>query len=282
MRADAPPLVDRAGVGEAQRAARAHGAARAAAHAQVRLDDDAAAAGHRRAGVPAGAGPWRVPCPSSTRRCGWPAPNTRRCRRGSRSARCGCARTAWAGSGRTSASRTRRPLAQLEHGLHQRRPSSPADMEVALRLLVHRERGLRAQVEHQVEAGGIEARRAGEVDRTGGFAHAHTFAVALAGVESAPGRRSRWRFRGRRRCRRCSVCTGPGRSGCRFPIRPRRRRASRAGTSAGRCAPHVHAPAAARHRCHEQADVELVGQHRRRPVRRAGASPITRQRPPER
>ena len=65
----------------------------AAADAQVRLDDDAAAVAVR---------------PLRERRCGSPAPSRRRCRRCSRSARCGCARRASACSGRTSASRTRR------------------------------------------------------------------------------------------------------------------------------------------------------------------------------
>ena len=104
--------------------------------------------------------PCPAACPSARRRCGSRAPSRRRCRRCSRSARCGCARRASARSGRTWASRTRPPRRAA-----RARPCASvgdvgAGMEVALRRLVHRERRLGAQVEHQVEGVGVARRGA--------------------------------------------------------------------------------------------------------------------------
>jgi hypothetical protein len=70
-------------------------------------------------------------------------------------------------------------VAQREHGVEQL-AFVGADMEVALRLGMLAERGRGPQVEHEVEALRGLQRRALEVDRAGGFAHAHALAVRLA------------------------------------------------------------------------------------------------------
>ena len=110
--AQALAVVDGARRGVGQGPARAHRGARAAAHAQVRLDDDAAAlpAGLRRGrrDLRRRAHAAAALALQASHRCGSRASSRHRCRRCSRSARCGCARTAWACSGRTWASRIRR------------------------------------------------------------------------------------------------------------------------------------------------------------------------------
>ena len=181
QRAHAPTLVLRAGRRETQCAAGAHGGAGTAAHAQVGVDDDAAAlaarVGHGRRGA------MRLGAGLALER-GVAADGTRR---------------AHVDAGRAAdllvaAVRAQRLLvaeearllelthqvAQLQHGLHQAALVA-SDMEVALRRRVLGEgRGV-AQVEHQVEVFAHRLRGAIEVDRAGGFAHAHAVAVLLAG-----------------------------------------------------------------------------------------------------
>ena len=197
QRAHAPALSSGARRRVGQRAARAHGGAGAAAHAQVRLDDDAAAARS-----------------AFARRCGSPAPSRRRCRRCSRSARCGCARTASACSGRTSASRTRRPAraacstASNSAGVVARRGSSPAAAGAARRPARRRRSSTRSK-------------------RSLVVCGARSKSIAPAASQART--QSRWLRAARevdlvaevdrllgadRRCRRCSACTGRGRSGC--------------------------------------------------------------------
>jgi hypothetical protein len=104
--ADARAELVRARRGVRQRAARAHRRARAAADAQVRLDDDAARAG---------------PAPWSARRCGSPPPSRRRCTRCSRSGRSSCGRRSSACSRRTSLLELAGAVAQAQHGGEKRR-----------------------------------------------------------------------------------------------------------------------------------------------------------------
>ena len=166
--AQAFALVHRVGVGEAHRATGAHRAASAAAHAQVRLDDDAtrqfalelaflrrvAADGLRRTDVDAG------------------------------------------GAANLLIAAVRAQLVlvleklgllefavqftQFQHRVHQS-AFVVAGVQVALRRLVHGEGRRLTQIQHKVKVFAVRQRRTAEVDGACGVAHAHAVAVALAG-----------------------------------------------------------------------------------------------------
>ncbi len=162
--AKALALVDGAGIGEAQRAARAHRAARAAAHAQVRLDDDAAAGGSDHGVVGAAVA-------LLARRLALQRGIAADGARGTH-VDAGTAADLLVAAVRTQLGLIVKELglfelsgqlAQGQHRFHERAlVASSGHVEVALRRLVHREGRLLTQVQHKVEPlGHGSAARAG-------------------------------------------------------------------------------------------------------------------------
>jgi hypothetical protein len=197
-------LLGGAGVGIGQRARGAHGGAGAATHAQVGVHLDLLAAlvaadGFGRADVHAGI---------ATHGC-----------------RCGCGRRAFACRQRTWASRTRPPARAASSGAHV----TPVPAEIALGQRVLQKVGVASagrRSSTRSKRSLVRDGLAGEIDRPRHLAHLDAGAVRLAGGPGRSGSPARWRFRGRRPRRRCSGCTGPGRSGCPPPSAAQRLPAS--------------------------------------------------------
>ena len=179
--ADALALVDRPGVGEGHRAARANGAAGATADAQVRLDEHAAAL--RRNRHRTGPGPASGLALQLALERGLAADRLRRTDIDAGGAADLLIATVGAELGLVAEKARLLELAdqvaQGDHGLHQFGRVA-ARVKVALRRLMLGEGRLGAQIQHQVKALLHRLRRALEVDCASGVTDLDAIAVRLA------------------------------------------------------------------------------------------------------